>query len=461
MNTKSFAYALAISAPFLLADCEQATEVTIPMFNDGGLLRTGTALERNQLKFGFEGMFSLDKGSELLGNTASIITSPGTVSVLTNKHAGFAVLGAACLKDQRVVVEGYWQYPTRADAGLVRLFVEPPAVAEAFCKGETPAPDTSFTLTGSYGERDEFPTKPLTLRWSNELKTWRNRFYTVAHHGACEATDHCGVSQNSIETIRLAERTGSNAAELDVRVTRDGIPILFHDPGLSSALVRGLFCNGQIKDLSLAELRASCLLRYGEQIPTVEAALNMMVNETELEGVYLDQKTPEGVLPTARLVAKLNTELKVRNENSDPSDDRKFGALIAITTDEVLDAWHSTIATLNAENAERVDDGQEPLELPRCLLEYDTDKVIAEGCVAWGPTWTKGPQASEVQRLRDHGIGTIFWTINESEFLEGFLTASQPNGIITARAALLFQTYQLIGTVPAVLPVLPAGGGQP
>jgi glycerophosphoryl diester phosphodiesterase len=460
MNTKTFAYALAISAPFLLADCEQATEVTVPMFNDGGLLRTGTALEREQL-LDFEGMFSVSKGSELLGDKASVISRPGTVSVLTNKNAGFAVLGAACLTDQRVVVEGYWQYPTRADAGLVQLFVEPPAVAQAFCNGERAAPDTSFTLTGSYGDGNDFPTKPLVLRWAHELKEWRGRFYTVAHHGACEATDHCGVSQNSIETIRLAERTGSNAAELDVRVTRDGIPILFHDPGLSSALVRGLFCNGQIKDLSLAELRGSCLLRYGEQIPTVAAALDMMVNETELEGVYLDQKTPEGVLPTARLVAKLNTELKARNTNSDPSDDRTFGALIAITTDEVLDAWHSTIATLNAENAELVDKGQEPLELPRCLLEYDTDKVIAEGCVAWGPTWTKGPQASEVQRLREHGIGTIFWTINESEFLEGFLTASQPNGIITARAALLFQTYQLIGTVPAVLPVLPSGGGQP
>ena len=56
-----------------------------------------------------------------------------------------------------------------------------------------------------------------------------------------------------------------------------------------------------------------------------------------------------------------------------------------------------------------------------------------------------------MQKLRDHGIGTIFWTINESDFIEGFLTTSKPNGIITARAALLFQTYQLIGSVPEPL----------
>ncbi|HEY3237541.1 MAG TPA: glycerophosphodiester phosphodiesterase family protein [Polyangiaceae bacterium] len=455
MNIKTWSLALAIGAPFLLANCEQAIEVSIPMFPDGGLLRGGTALKRDQL-LGFEGMFNVDKGSSLLGDQASIRTSPGTVSVLTNKNAGFAVLGAACLTDQRVVVEGYWQYPTRSDAGLVRLFVEPPEVAQAFCNGETPDPNTGFSLTGSYGDENDIPTKPLVLRWAHELKKWRGTFYTVAHHGACEATDHCGVSPNSIESIRLAERIGSNAAELDVRVTSDGIPILFHDPSFSASLVRGLFCNGAVNQLSLAELRGSCLMRYGEQIPTVEAALNMMVNETELEGVYLDEKTPEGVLPSARLVAQLDTDLKARNENDDPSDDRKFGALIGIPNDDVLDAWHSAKAKLEAENDDRVAQGMDPLVIPRCLLEYDADKVIAEGCVAWGPTWTEGPQPENVQKLRDHGIGTIFWTINESEFIEGFLTTSKPNGIISARAALLFQTYQLIGTVPA-----PLNGDQP
>jgi glycerophosphoryl diester phosphodiesterase len=450
MNTKIWAFALALGAPFLLADCESAIDVSIPMFPDGGLLRTGAALQREQL-LDFEGMFSVNKGTSLLGEQASIRTSPGTVSVLTNKNAGFAVLGAACLPDQRVVVEGYWQYPTRADAGLVRLFVDPPEVAQAFCNGEKPSPDTNFTLTGSYGDGNDIPTRPLVLRWAHELKPWRNTFYTVAHHGACEATDHCGVSPNSIESIRLAERIGSNAAELDVRVTRDGIPILFHDPSFSSSLVRGLFCNGAVNQLSLAELRGSCMMRYGEQIPTVAAALDMMVNETELEGVYLDEKTPEGVLPTARLVAQLNTDLKARNENDDLTDDRTFGALIGIPTDDVLAAWHTAKATLESENADRVASGQTPLEMPRCLLEYDSDKVISEGCVAWGPTWTEGPQPDNVQKLRDHGIGTIFWTINESEFIEGFLTTSKPNGIISARAALLFQTYQLIGTVPAPL----------
>ncbi len=159
------------------------------------------------------------------------------------------MLGAACLPDRRVVLEGYWQYPTRVEAGLVRLFVEPPELAETLCEGDRLSAEVRLVLRGAYGRDSEFPTTALALDWSHELKPWRGRFFTVAHHGACEITDHCGATPNSLESIRLSERVGSNAAEVDVRVTRDGIPILFHDPSLSSSLVDGIFCNGRVADL--------------------------------------------------------------------------------------------------------------------------------------------------------------------------------------------------------------------
>src|SRR5262245_37847325 len=117
MNSRT--WSLALGASLLLVSCEQAQEVSIPQFADGGLLRTGTPLARQQ-RYGFEGLFRLAEGSSLLGSDASVRTSPGTISVLTDENAGFAVLEAACLADRRVVLEGYWQYPTRVEAGLVR-----------------------------------------------------------------------------------------------------------------------------------------------------------------------------------------------------------------------------------------------------------------------------------------------------------------------------------------------------
>jgi glycerophosphoryl diester phosphodiesterase len=388
----------------------------------------------------FEGMWQTTAGSELLSDTVAVRTSRGTISLLTDKNAGFSVNGAACLPDKRVVVEGYWQYPTLVEAGLVRLFVEPPELAQSLCDGAETRPNSEFRLKGFYGHNNDFPRKPLQLDWDHELKPWRGRFFTVAHHGACEITDHCGATPNTLESIRLSERIGSNAAELDVRTTSDGIPILFHDPGMSGSLVQGMFCNGTVADLSLAEIRGACQGQYGEIIPTVEEALDMMVDETELEGTYLDMKVADGVLATSRLASKVKTRLAERNSNSDPSDDRTFAPIIGIPTQEVLDAWHEAKKKLT----------EEGLEIPACLIEWDADLVISEGCVGWGPTWTEGPQVDNVHKVQAAGAGVIYWTINQSEFLDAFLEQAHPDGIITARAALLFHHYQTLGTPPPI-----------
>jgi len=426
-----------LAAALFAFGCEAAGEVTIPGFPDGGLLRTGTPLTRDQL-YPFEGMYQVPAGSKIFGDQVAIRTSSGTVSVLTDKNNGFSVLGSACLPDGRVVVEGYWQYPTELDAGLVRLFVDQADVADALCKGETPTPEAGFSLTGTYGDDNDFPSQALSFTWSHELKPWRHTFFNTAHHGACEVADHCGASPNSLETIRLAERIGSNAAEVDVRVTRDGYPVLFHDPTLSQALVRGVFCNGAVDEITLAELLGSCEYKYGEKIPTLEEALRMMVDETELEGAYLDVKTADTMLPTVRAASAMVTELADRNGNADPSDDRQFAPVVAITTDENRTAWHEAKTALDKEG----------LPIPPCLVEYDPNLAVSEGCIAWGPTWTDGPQADNVRMVQSHGVGAIFWTINQSDFMDDFLKEAKPNGIITGRASTLFLRYQTIGTVP-------------
>jgi len=427
-------FVLALAA---VAACEAAPDASIPTFGDGGLLRQGVPLSREAL-YALEGFFETQQGRGLLGDSASVRTSPGTVSVLTDENSGFSVLGAACLPDARLVVEGYWQYPTQVEAGLVRLFVEPAEFATGLCNGSVTEPPPDLVFSGHYGNGQDFPTIPLRLAWSRPLQPWRGRFFTVAHHGACENTDHCGVSPNSIETVRLAERSGSNGVELDVRVTRDGFPVLFHDPTLSSSLVRGLFCNGAIADLSLAQLRADCSLRYGETMPTVDEVLTAIVDETELEGVYLDMKVPDAVLPTARIVSAVLDELDVRNQNDDPADDRRVAIVVAVPKEEVLDAWHAAKQVLQGEGR----------RVPPCLIEYDPDLVLSEGCVAWGPTWTEGPQADNVEKVRAGGAATVFWTINQSDFIDEFLTRAQPDGIISSRSAMLFHRYQKLGVPP-------------
>jgi len=67
-------YGLVFVGAFSLSNCEATPDVLIPMFPDGGLIRTGTPLTRDQL-MAFEGMFQVRKGSKVFGNSVAVRTS--------------------------------------------------------------------------------------------------------------------------------------------------------------------------------------------------------------------------------------------------------------------------------------------------------------------------------------------------------------------------------------------------
>ncbi|WP_217215145.1 glycerophosphodiester phosphodiesterase [Streptomyces sp. AC550_RSS872] len=85
----------------------------------------------------------------------------------------------------------------------------------------------------------------------------------VAHRG-----DPYRVRENTLESLRSALRRGADAVEIDVRLTKDGVPVLLHDEtlkrlweqdrpllALSSAEVRGLTAGGVP---TLEEALAAC-----------------------------------------------------------------------------------------------------------------------------------------------------------------------------------------------------------
>jgi glycerophosphoryl diester phosphodiesterase len=53
-------------------------------------------------------------------------------------------------------------------------------------------------------------------------------FLNIGHRGA-----RAFAPENTLPAIRLARRTGANAVELDVRITRDGELVVFHDDNLT------------------------------------------------------------------------------------------------------------------------------------------------------------------------------------------------------------------------------------
>ncbi|MDW7691834.1 glycerophosphodiester phosphodiesterase family protein [Flammeovirgaceae bacterium SG7u.111] len=106
----------------------------------------------------------------------------------------------------------------------------------------------------------------------------------VAAHRAA----HKLYPENSLEAIQHAIDLGFDIVEIDVRVSKDGVPVLMHD----GTIDRTTDGTGKPEDLYLAELQDLFLLKDGEKtdyrIPTLEDALAVCEGKIMVD---LDLKT--------------------------------------------------------------------------------------------------------------------------------------------------------------------------
>lgn len=102
------------------------------------------------------------------------------------------------------------------------------------------------------------------------------RPFVLGHRGASHA-----APQNTLAAFRKAADVGADGIELDVHLSRDGVPVVIHNDSVD-ATTDG---TGLVRDLTLAQLKAldagacfaapdSGLSFAGERIPTLEEVLS-------------------------------------------------------------------------------------------------------------------------------------------------------------------------------------------
>jgi glycerophosphoryl diester phosphodiesterase len=112
--------------------------------------------------------------------------------------------------------------------------------------------------------------------------------------GAVEVIAHRGFSarapENTMVAIEAAIAHGADAVEFDVHVTRDGVPVLFHD----ATLERTTNASGPVRERSYDELRGLDAGSWfaprfaGEPIPSLEDALSRI--DARVARVYPEVK---------------------------------------------------------------------------------------------------------------------------------------------------------------------------
>jgi glycerophosphoryl diester phosphodiesterase len=109
--------------------------------------------------------------------------------------------------------------------------------------------------------------------------------YVVAHRGA-----HQGIPENSLPAYKRAIELGVDFVEIDVRMTKDDVPVSMHNDSVDSYVKNA---HGRVEDMTLDELRKLDIGEKhgsewrGTKVPTFAEILDLCRGKC---GIYLDLK---------------------------------------------------------------------------------------------------------------------------------------------------------------------------
>ena len=188
----------------------------------------------------------------------------------------------------------------------------------------------------------------------------------LAHRGGGRTADLLPASENSVEMIKLASRFGATGVEIDVRMTKDGVPILFHDATLNERVVQQNGLLGPIENYTYQQLQTLVRLTNGEHIPTLRQALEAVVYNTPLDFVWLDTKYNGPMQVMKDLQAEFRAKASAIN--------RTLEIVIGIPDENVLKNFKQLSSYQNIPS----------------LVELDKNIAQEVNARIWAPQWTLG-----------------------------------------------------------------------
>ena len=127
-------------------------------------------------------------------------------------------------------------------------------------------------------------------------------FMVIAHRG-----DSVHYPENTLEAIRSAFALGADAAEVDVRLSSDGVPVIFHDDTLERTTDGvGPFAHRTLRAVKALDAGAWMNRKFrGTRIPTLEEALVVAHGRGRL---LLDLKVDGLAIPVAAIYSRLGVD---------------------------------------------------------------------------------------------------------------------------------------------------------
>jgi len=159
-------------------------------------------------------------------------------------------------------------------------------------------------------------------------------------------TSPLDAPENSLAGIRRSAELGADYVEIDVRLTRDGVPVMLHD----ALLLRTTGRPWPVSWATAKGLRRARLRRSGERVPTFAEAVDALPDHL---GFAIDTKSPDAA---EAVVAEL------RNQG-------KLGRSLLWAQSERAVRWYSTHARDDAAEVALLRDALTPDAIDRFLAD--------------------------------------------------------------------------------------------
>ena len=401
---------LACAALIVVTSCNDIRNITEPIDLAGQIENTKSLNSAYATKL--NGVYRITDGNEYFGDYAVVKFTRNHLSIFCEKNTAYFILSSG-EKDSTILFNGFWRFGEALTSGNAELSIKKNEGYSQIISGQDN--NSKIIISGNF-KKENGTDGIIRIEYLAKLKD-DSTFYSIAHRGGGRNSDGLQASENSLEILQLAEYYGANAVEVDIQLTKDKVPILFHDEEFSQRLIKGNYLIGSVSSFSFQQIRTFGRLIHDEKIPALEEALDIILNKTNLKLVWLDVKLPEAVSLISPIQKKY-IELATKQG-------RELKILIGLPSTEVVDEYLK-----NSTDAQQ-----------QSICELDINVVRTTNSFAWAPRWTDGIIKSQVNSVHTENRKVFVWTLDIQSIVHDFIYKGYFDGVLTNYPSLVSFEY--------------------
>jgi glycerophosphoryl diester phosphodiesterase len=419
MNKKNLIWILLI----FLISCQKNYDGMVPDTNWSLFNSADATSLLPQTRVSMQGVYQVSDGSGTFGNQVVLKWSSVEIgqdtsyhlSIFCCKDIAFFIMEGKKLGDS-LIFNGYWHKLSSAQTGIARFTISASQGANQLMNPSPVIGKDSIIMNGLFGNGQDLPSQNIVFSYLRNLYQGPS-FDILAHRAGGRTSDLLPYSENSVGMIRFAEQLGATGIEIDVRYTKDKVPILYHDNTLNLRLIQKNGLVGPIEDYTYDQLNTYVTLIDGEKIPTLEEALDAVVYNTSLHFVWLDTKYKDSIDRVAAIQATYIQKAAAAG--------RQLEIVIGLPGQDQLDYF------LNLPNYTSIPS----------LCELSLDDVQNINSKYWAPRFTLGLQNDQVAIVHGEGRKAFVWTLDVPDLINQFIEQGNFDGILSNYASLVAYNY--------------------